>query len=166
MRGFSILATVTLASCCALAGCRKQQAEPAEAIAPDTAVTEQGENGTVSWAVDTDGKIRGTLKAKDGHPVTKEITGTMIWPGEVADEERDIALDENGGLIASGPPLADDLTGHLVGDCGHIIPLDRPRELLALLMPFLTGGDPADRQAGQAGAAVSAGGCLGSDADQ
>ena len=63
-------------------------------------------------------------------------------------------------------PLADDLTGHLVGDCGHIIPLDRPRELLALLMPFLTGGDPADRQAGQAGAAVSAGGCLGSDADQ
>lgn len=63
-------------------------------------------------------------------------------------------------------PLADDLTGHLVGDCGHIIPLDRSRELLALLMPFLTGGDPADRQAGQAGAAVSAGGCLGSDADQ
>ncbi|MEU6749524.1 alpha/beta hydrolase [Spirillospora sp. NPDC046719] len=46
-------------------------------------------------------------------------------------------------------PLADDLTGRLVEDCGHIIPLDRPRELLALLMPFLAAGAPAtDRQAG------------------
>lgn len=34
-------------------------------------------------------------------------------------------------------PIADDLTGHLIPDCGHIIPLDRPRELLALLLPFL-----------------------------
>ncbi|GAA2143055.1 alpha/beta fold hydrolase [Actinomadura napierensis] len=36
-------------------------------------------------------------------------------------------------------PVADDLTGHLIEDCGHIIPLDRPRELLALLTPFLAG---------------------------
>lgn len=34
-------------------------------------------------------------------------------------------------------PVADDLTGHLVQDCGHIIPLDRPRELLRILTPFL-----------------------------
>ncbi|WP_410598331.1 alpha/beta fold hydrolase [Amycolatopsis sp. lyj-90] len=34
-------------------------------------------------------------------------------------------------------PVADDLTGHLVEDCGHIIPLDRPAELLRLLTPFL-----------------------------
>lgn len=34
-------------------------------------------------------------------------------------------------------PYADDLTGHVVSDCGHIIPLDRPGELLALLGPFL-----------------------------
>ncbi len=31
-------------------------------------------------------------------------------------------------------PLADDLTTHLVEDCGHIIPLDRPDALLPLLL--------------------------------
>ncbi len=29
------------------------------------------------------------------------------------------------------------LTAHLLSDCGHIIPLDRPDELLAILTPFL-----------------------------
>lgn len=41
-------------------------------------------------------------------------------------------------------PAADDLVGHLVQDCGHIIPLDRPQELLRLLTPFLAAG-PRDR---------------------
>jgi pimeloyl-ACP methyl ester carboxylesterase len=30
-------------------------------------------------------------------------------------------------------PITDDLTGHLIPDCGHIVPLDRPRELLAAM---------------------------------
>jgi pimeloyl-ACP methyl ester carboxylesterase len=34
-------------------------------------------------------------------------------------------------------PITDQLTGHLIEDCGHIIPLDRPDALLALLLPFL-----------------------------
>ncbi|WNI25778.1 alpha/beta hydrolase [Streptomyces sp. ITFR-16] len=34
-------------------------------------------------------------------------------------------------------PVADDLTGHVIEDCGHIIPLHRPAELLRLLEPFL-----------------------------
>jgi pimeloyl-ACP methyl ester carboxylesterase len=34
-------------------------------------------------------------------------------------------------------PVADHLTGRLIPDCGHIIPLDRPRELLDLLLPAL-----------------------------
>ncbi|MFI6017357.1 alpha/beta fold hydrolase [Streptomyces sp. NPDC051287] len=38
-------------------------------------------------------------------------------------------------------PVTDDLTGHVIEDCGHIIPLHRPRALLALLRPFLAGGD-------------------------
>jgi pimeloyl-ACP methyl ester carboxylesterase len=33
--------------------------------------------------------------------------------------------------------VADDLVGHVVEDCGHIIPLDRPEELVALVTPFL-----------------------------
>ncbi|MEU9977645.1 alpha/beta hydrolase [Streptomyces sp. NPDC051014] len=38
-------------------------------------------------------------------------------------------------------PVTDDLTGHVIEDCGHIIPLHRPRALLALLHPFLADGD-------------------------
>ncbi|MGW7006043.1 alpha/beta fold hydrolase [Streptomyces sp. NPDC054933] len=40
-------------------------------------------------------------------------------------------------------PVADDLVGHVVEDCGHIIPLDRPEALLALLQPFLAADPPA-----------------------
>jgi pimeloyl-ACP methyl ester carboxylesterase len=36
-------------------------------------------------------------------------------------------------------PVADDLTSHVIEDCGHIVPLHRPRALLALLRPFLAG---------------------------
>ncbi|RSN34608.1 alpha/beta hydrolase [Amycolatopsis sp. WAC 01416] len=39
-------------------------------------------------------------------------------------------------------PVTDDLVGHLVQDCGHIIPLDRPQELLRLLAPFLAADQP------------------------
>ncbi|WP_020660092.1 alpha/beta fold hydrolase [Amycolatopsis benzoatilytica] len=34
-------------------------------------------------------------------------------------------------------PIADDLVGQVLPGCGHLIPLDRPRELLDLLLPFL-----------------------------
>ncbi|MFI0718664.1 alpha/beta fold hydrolase [Streptomyces sp. NPDC021224] len=37
-------------------------------------------------------------------------------------------------------PIADELTGHVIEDCGHIVPLHRPDALLALLRPFLVGG--------------------------
>ncbi|MEU5312494.1 alpha/beta fold hydrolase [Streptomyces sp. NPDC021562] len=38
-------------------------------------------------------------------------------------------------------PVTDDLTGHVIEDCGHIIPLHRPEALLALVRPFLAGYD-------------------------
>jgi pimeloyl-ACP methyl ester carboxylesterase len=34
-------------------------------------------------------------------------------------------------------PITDDLTGHLIEDSGHIIPLDRPHALVPLLRSFL-----------------------------
>ncbi|MFC8797692.1 alpha/beta fold hydrolase [Promicromonospora sp. NPDC057138] len=34
-------------------------------------------------------------------------------------------------------PLADDIVGRVIADCGHIIPQDRPDELVSLLLPFL-----------------------------
>jgi pimeloyl-ACP methyl ester carboxylesterase len=39
-------------------------------------------------------------------------------------------------------PITNDLTGHVIPNCGHIIPLDRPQELLRLVTPFLA----ADQQ--------------------
>lgn len=46
-------------------------------------------------------------------------------------------------------PIADDLVGHRLQDCGHIIPLDRPDALLALLAPFLAADLPNDRSAAE-----------------
>lgn len=39
-------------------------------------------------------------------------------------------------------PVTDDLTEHLLDDCGHIIPLDRPDLLIPLLTSFLTEDPP------------------------
>ncbi len=42
------------------------------------------------------------------------------------------------GLERQLRPFADDLVGHHLRDCGHLIPLDRPDALFALLAPFLS----------------------------
>ena len=42
-----------------------------------------------------------------------------------------------GGLYTQVRPFADDLRGELIENCGHAIPLDRPRELLSIVEPFL-----------------------------
>jgi len=41
------------------------------------------------------------------------------------------------GLERQLRPIADDLVGHHLQDCGHIIPLDRPEAFFGLLAPFL-----------------------------
>ncbi|MFD4909321.1 alpha/beta hydrolase, partial [Kitasatospora purpeofusca] len=46
------------------------------------------------------------------------------------------------GLERQLRPITDDLVGHQLQDCGHIIPLDRPDALLALLAPFLSADLP------------------------
>jgi pimeloyl-ACP methyl ester carboxylesterase len=42
-----------------------------------------------------------------------------------------------GGLFNQLEPIADDVRGELIEDCGHIIPLDRPAELVELVDAFL-----------------------------
>jgi pimeloyl-ACP methyl ester carboxylesterase len=46
------------------------------------------------------------------------------------------------GLERQLRPIADDLVGHHLPDCGHIIPLDRPDALFELLGPFLSADLP------------------------
>jgi pimeloyl-ACP methyl ester carboxylesterase len=42
------------------------------------------------------------------------------------------------GLQAQLRPIADNLTGEFIENCGHAIPLDRPQELLDIIGPFLS----------------------------
>lgn len=42
-------------------------------------------------------------------------------------------------------PITEDLTSHLVEDCGHIVPLDRPAAFLELVEPFLALHREGDR---------------------
>ncbi|MFE2736937.1 alpha/beta fold hydrolase [Streptomyces sp. NPDC059349] len=44
-------------------------------------------------------------------------------------------------------PVADDLTGYALDDCGHIVPLHRPAALLRLLQPFLAARPCSERLA-------------------
>jgi pimeloyl-ACP methyl ester carboxylesterase len=46
------------------------------------------------------------------------------------------------GLECQLRPFTDDLVGHHLQDCGHIIPLDRPDALYGLLAPFLSADLP------------------------
>jgi hypothetical protein len=93
--------TATLAS-----GCKKPAAPEATA---EQVLTEEGDDGTITWDVEPDGSVHAALAGADGTPITKNIAGRLTWPGDVADQEREMKVD-NGALIASGPPLQDDLT--------------------------------------------------------
>ncbi|MFF7250644.1 alpha/beta fold hydrolase [Embleya sp. NPDC008237] len=53
-------------------------------------------------------------------------------------------------------PLADHLVGHVIDDCGHIIPLHRPKRLLGLLEPFLAAPLPTPEPRAASGAALPA----------
>ena len=87
MRIRSTLGAVSLASCLAAlaaGGCRKPAPppEPAAETAETTTVTEQNDNGTVSWDVEPDGQVRASVKATDGRVIAKDLSGTVTWPGE------------------------------------------------------------------------------------
>ncbi|MFE3826639.1 alpha/beta fold hydrolase [Streptomyces sp. NPDC059092] len=48
-----------------------------------------------------------------------------------------------GALEQQLRPFTDHLVGHIIEDCGHIIPLHRPERLLSLLEPFLASAGPS-----------------------
>lgn len=50
-----------------------------------------------------------------------------------------------GALAQQLRPVADHLTGHVIENCGHIIPLHRPDRLLGLLEPFLAPAESRDQ---------------------
>jgi hypothetical protein len=113
MRVSIILGPVSLATCLALSGCKKQAEPPSETGAgatQESTITETSDNGSISWDVGTDGQVRAAIKGPDGKPITKGVKGSIVWPGDIADTEAELAPDEKGVLTAAGPPLQEDLT--------------------------------------------------------
>jgi pimeloyl-ACP methyl ester carboxylesterase len=71
-------------------------------------------------------------------PVNAEQITTAVAAGRLEVPTMTIGARPVGdSLHRQLEPVTDHLTGHLIPDCGHIIPLDRPGALLDLLIPFL-----------------------------
>ncbi|MFB7510666.1 alpha/beta fold hydrolase [Streptomyces broussonetiae] len=117
------------------------------------------EEGYIGWFLDRGTPVRGVRPDVRAHIVRtyvgKEALRSAFGPYRaLATTDRQIraALDSArltvpAMTIGARPvgsalehqlrPYADDLEAHVIEDCGHIIPLDRPEALLALLTPFL-----------------------------
>jgi hypothetical protein len=74
------------------------------------AIVEENDNGSVAWSIASDGQLKAVVKSTDGKPITKNITGELLWKGPNGDEKIPVALDKTGYVVASGPKLQDDLT--------------------------------------------------------
>ncbi|MFJ8916625.1 alpha/beta fold hydrolase [Amycolatopsis sp. NPDC102389] len=71
-------------------------------------------------------------------PATAHQIGEAVAAGRLTMPTMTIGAHPVGrALEQQVRPVADDLTAHLLRDCGHIIPLDKPGELLRLLTPFV-----------------------------
>ncbi|SEF37022.1 Pimeloyl-ACP methyl ester carboxylesterase [Amycolatopsis pretoriensis] len=85
---------------------------------------------------------RDALRAAFAHyramPVSAGQIADAVTSGRLAVPTMAIGAHPVGDALARQlRPIADDLVTHLVEDCGHIIPLDRPDALAELLEPFL-----------------------------
>ncbi|WP_432914588.1 alpha/beta fold hydrolase [Nocardia sp. CA-290969] len=81
----------------------------------------------------------GVVEQIEGRNVTTRLDEQVARPGPLP-----LRGPVKLGAGSVGPALhrqlstvADDLTGHVIPDCGHIIPLDRPEALLVQMLPFL-----------------------------
>nr|BFD80884.1 alpha/beta hydrolase [Streptomyces sp. Xyl84] len=84
------------------------------------------------------GALRGALGSYRALPDSDRQIRAAVAAGRLAVPALTIGADPVGRALEQQlRPHADRLTGHVLEDCGHIIPLDRPAALLDLLLPFL-----------------------------
>lgn len=84
-------------------------AESLEA-APE-AIVEENDNGSVAWAVAPTGEVKAVLKTPDGKPITKNVTGDLVFRAPTGETRVPVKVDEKTGmLVAVGPKLEDDIT--------------------------------------------------------
>ncbi|QWF83273.1 alpha/beta fold hydrolase [Amycolatopsis sp. CA-230715] len=115
----------------------------------------------VDWFLDTGTRARGVppelrdrfVEAYRGHdalraafshyramPDSAEQIGAAVASGRLTVPTMAIGAHPVGNALERQlRPIADDLVAHLVEDCGHLVPLDRPEVFGALLEDFLAG---------------------------
>ncbi|AUX49005.1 hypothetical protein SOCE26_105500 [Sorangium cellulosum] len=115
----SIVALTTLiAGSSFAAGCKSEAevsvSEESVAAAPvaiEEPLTEEHDGGSVGWDIAPDGNVKAIVKAPDGKPIDRDVTGTLTWKGPSGDTQVPLVLDAKAGvLVAAGPKLEADLT--------------------------------------------------------
>ncbi|MEV6878806.1 alpha/beta fold hydrolase [Amycolatopsis sp. NPDC051128] len=82
--------------------------------------------------------LRGAFAHYRAMPVSARQIEDAVAAGRLSVPAMAIGAHPVGDALARQlRPVADDLVTHLVEDCGHIIPLDRPDVLVPLLNSFL-----------------------------
>jgi hypothetical protein len=110
------LTLLSAASLAGLPGCSKKPAPVVteESAAAEGTLTEQHPAATVSWLVTPDGKVQARVKAADGTPIDKNVTGT-VTAKPLKKVERPVtakleADSKPGNYTATLPKLEADLT--------------------------------------------------------
>jgi hypothetical protein len=97
-------------------GCKKTATTDAEVTAEGTleipeAIVEENDNGSVAWSVAPEGKVRAILKTPDGKPITKNVTGELVWVAPSGETKVPVTVEPKTGLVvATGPALQEDIT--------------------------------------------------------
>jgi hypothetical protein len=75
------------------------------------AIVEENDNGSVAWAVAPTGEVKAVLKTPDGKPITKNVTGNLVFRAPTGETRVPVTVDaKTGVLVAAGPKLEDDIT--------------------------------------------------------
>jgi hypothetical protein len=105
---------VALAACCALlqpackGGGRDYTAASVEGAADS--LTEEGDDGSITWTVAPDGLVRAVLKSLDGKVLSKAVTGQLTVKAPAAAPVV-VPIETKGDvLVAKAPKLEDGIT--------------------------------------------------------
>lgn len=98
----------------AAVGCGKSAPEAsAEAVSAESAITERHPTGDVTWDVTPEGHVTVMMRDKDGLPIEKGVTGSLIVkPASKTATPVTVALSAPGSGVLTGemPKLTDELT--------------------------------------------------------
>ncbi|XXX76960.1 hypothetical protein WMF30_55865 [Sorangium sp. So ce134] len=114
----AVALTALIAGSALAAGCKStaeasvtEESVEAAPVALEEPLTEEHDGGSVGWEIAPDGAVRAIVKAPDGKPIDKDVSGTLTWKGPDGEAKIPLALDAKTGLlVAAGPKLAADLT--------------------------------------------------------